>query len=70
MVRRIPLSLALCLLTLTGTVSAQDKQDKPASNSFKTSDGVKIHYLKPGKQGLAAVAVDSACRGRVPGAIE
>lgn len=48
-VHKITFCLALGLLMLAGIAFAQDTPDKPSSNYFKTSDGVKIHYLVQGK---------------------
>ena len=43
---RTAFSLALCLAMLATTAFAKDQ---PLDNYFKTSDGVKIHYLVKGK---------------------
>jgi pimeloyl-ACP methyl ester carboxylesterase len=43
---RIAYSVALCLVIMAGAVFAQDK---PSHGYFKTSDGIKIHYVVKGK---------------------
>jgi pimeloyl-ACP methyl ester carboxylesterase len=49
MTHRTVCSLVPVVLILAGVGSGQDKADRPTSNYFKTSDGVKIHYLVQGK---------------------
>jgi pimeloyl-ACP methyl ester carboxylesterase len=53
MTRRITVSTALCLVWLTATVAGSDQ---PSEAYFKTTDGVKIHYLVMG-QGVPVILI-------------
>ncbi|HEY7546852.1 MAG TPA: alpha/beta hydrolase, partial [Blastocatellia bacterium] len=46
MTRRNTLSIALFIMMMAG---ANFAQEKPSHNYFKTSDGIKIHYMVKGK---------------------
>jgi pimeloyl-ACP methyl ester carboxylesterase len=45
MIRRTSIALGICILMSAAAVA----QDKPTHNYFKTTDGVKIHYMMKGK---------------------
>lgn len=49
MTRRTVSCVVLVALALAGAGAGRDEADKPTSNYFKASDGVKIHYLVQGK---------------------